>query len=67
MERPGLLTVREVWEAIGKDRVGRDAVYALARRHGIRLGKRLLVPRRVVEDLLEGRLPELEAPRGVRG
>jgi hypothetical protein len=45
--------------------LGRDAAYALARRYGVKLGKRLLVPSRVVEAILEGRLEELEkTPRG---
>jgi hypothetical protein len=57
-----LLTVEELREILGKDRVGRDAVYRLARRYGIRLGRRFLIPARVVEALLEGRLPE-ESPR----
>lgn len=42
--------------------------YAIARRYGVRLGKRLLVPSRVVEAILEGRLEELETPgMGPRG
>ncbi|MGC8968103.1 MAG: hypothetical protein ACP5JV_07260 [Thermus sp.] len=56
-----LLTVEELRRVVGKDRLGRDAAYALARRYGVRLGKRLLVPSRVVEALLEGRLEELGA------
>ena len=59
-----LLTVEEVRRLIGKDRLGRDAAYALARQHGVRLGKRLLVPSRVVEALLEGRLEEREKAPG---
>ncbi|WP_448569239.1 hypothetical protein [Thermus sp.] len=49
---------------VGKDRLGRDAAYALARRYGVRLGKRLLVPSRVLAALLEGRLAELEETPG---
>jgi hypothetical protein len=64
-----LLKVEEVRQLIGEDRLGRDAAYALARRYGVKLGKRLLVPYRVVEAILEGRLEELEktpevGPRG---
>jgi hypothetical protein len=64
-----LLKVEEVRQLIGEDRLGRDAAYALARRYGVKLGKRLLVPSRVVEAILEGRLEELEktpevGPRG---
>jgi len=62
MARNGLLKVEEFWEALGRDRVGRDAVYKLARRYGVRIGKRILIPTRVLEALLEGRLPE-ENPR----
>ena len=64
-----LLKVEEVRQLIGEDRLGRDAAYALARRYGVKLGKRLLVPYRVVEAILEGRLEGLEktpevGPRG---
>ena len=62
-----LLTVEEVRRLVGEDRLGRDAAYALARRYGVRLGKRLLVPSRVVEAVLEGRLEELEETRPGRG
>ena len=51
-----LLTVKELREAIGPDRLGRPTAYRLARRFGIRLGRRLLIPAWVVEALLEGRL-----------
>lgn len=61
-----LLTVEEIRSLIGFERLGRDAAYAIARRYGVRLGKRLLVPRRVVEALLEGRLEELH-PAGEGG
>ncbi|WP_460412754.1 hypothetical protein [Thermus oshimai] len=36
--------------------MGRETAYELARRFGFRLGRRLVIPRRVVLDLLEGRL-----------
>ncbi|TBH20117.1 DNA-binding protein [Thermus thermamylovorans] len=51
-----LLTVEEVRELVGKQRLGRPTAYRLARRFGIRLGRRLLIPAWVVEALLEGRL-----------
>jgi len=41
---------------IGRERVGRDALYRVFRVHGVRLGKRLLLPRAKVQELLEGRL-----------
>ncbi len=62
--------MQELREALGPDVVGRDLAYELARRYGVRLGKRLLVPSRVVEALLEGRLEELDAKTpevGTRG
>jgi hypothetical protein len=63
MGENGLLTVEELWETLGRGRVGRDAVYKLARRYGVRIGKRLLIPRRVLESLLEGHWPQ-ENPAG---
>lgn len=63
--RAKLLTVEEVWEAIGRDRIGREALYAFCRKHGVRIGKRFLVSSAKVDALLEGRLEELEkTPRG---
>jgi len=49
-----LLTVKELREAIGRDRVSDHTAYALARIYGVRLGKRLLVPAHVVEMVLRG-------------
>ncbi|GIW32873.1 hypothetical protein [Meiothermus sp.] len=72
-ELPPLLTIEEVRRLIGRHRVGRDQLYKLARQYGMALGKRYLMPRRVVVALLEGRLDELEletknpaGPGGVR-
>lgn len=59
-ERNRLLTVTELRQFLGKDKVGRDLAYALARRYGIKLGRRLLVPLRVAEAILDGRLEEVE-------
>ncbi|GIW28752.1 MAG: hypothetical protein KatS3mg070_2115 [Meiothermus sp.] len=64
---PHLSTLSEVHRLIGYDRVGRDVLYAVARRYGVKLGKRYLFPRRVVLALLEGRLDELENPAGAGG
>jgi len=64
--RPQLLTVAEFRKLVGEKIVGRDLAYALARRYGLRLGKRLLIPMRVAQALLEGQLEELtdqKAPR----
>lgn len=62
-------TADELRDALGRGLVGRDLSYELARKYGLRLGKRLLVPARVVEALLEGRLADLEAknPAGQGG
>jgi len=49
-----LLTVKELREAIGRDRVSDHTAYALARVYGVRLGRRLLVPAHVVEMVLRG-------------
>lgn len=59
-ERKRLLTIRELREFLGEDRVGRDLAYRLARKYGIRLGRRLLVPTRVADAIAEGRLEEVE-------
>ncbi|GAA6751422.1 hypothetical protein Thermus77412_19750 [Thermus antranikianii] len=61
-----LLTVAEFRQLVGERLIGRDLAYALARQYGVRLGKRLLIPMRVAQALLEGRLEELtdqKAPR----
>lgn len=60
MERsktPRLLTVKEVRMAVGHERLSKGMAYGLARVLGMRVGRRFLIPSRVVEDLLEGRLP----------
>lgn len=62
-EKKKLLKVEEVWGLIGRDRIGREALYRFCRQYGIRMGKRLLVPSAKVEALLEGRL-ELEDSQG---
>jgi len=54
-----LLTVREARELLGPNLFGRDLVYRLARKHGIRAGRRLLIPARVIQEVLEGRIKEL--------
>jgi len=63
-EKKKLLKVEEVWGLIGRDRIGREALYRFCRQHGIRMGKRLLVPSAKVEALLEGRLELLEDSQG---
>lgn len=51
-----LLTVQEVWEVLGRGKVGRTTVYNIVRRHGFRLGRRYVVPEVVLERLLRGEL-----------
>ncbi len=58
LENTKLLTVEEFRELLGKDRVGRDLAYALARRYGVRLGRKLFVPLRVAQALLDGRMED---------
>ncbi|WP_371180299.1 hypothetical protein, partial [Thermus sp. NMX2.A1] len=68
MHEKRLLTPEELRDYLGRDKVGRDLSYELARRYGVRLGRRWLVPLRVAEALAEGRLEELETPgMGPRG
>lgn len=57
----GLLTVAEMRDLVGKNRLGRPTAYRIARLYGIRLGRRLLVPAWVVEALLDGRLDGFRA------
>jgi hypothetical protein len=65
-DRPRLLTVAEFRQLVGEKIVGRDLAYALARRYGVRLGKRLLIPMRVAQALLEGQLEELTGQKAPR-
>ncbi|GAB5603255.1 hypothetical protein CSW25_04545 [Thermus scotoductus] len=44
---------------LGPEIIGRDLAYKIARQHGIRIGRRLLIPVRVAEALIDGRLEEL--------
>lgn len=64
-ELPPLLTLPEVRRLIGRERVGRTALYRVFRAYGVRLGKRLLLPRAKVVELLEGRL-ELDNKKTAR-
>jgi hypothetical protein len=63
MERK-LFTVEEVWDAVGRDRLGRETLYRIMRVHGVRLGKRVLLPQKKLEALLEGSLDIGETPTG---
>ena len=59
----GLVHVKEAVKRLKAAGVGRDAVYALARKHGVKLGRRLYLPRPLLEGLLSG---DLEAVRRIR-
>ncbi|MGC8968008.1 MAG: hypothetical protein ACP5JV_06770 [Thermus sp.] len=61
MEHEGrLLTVRELRKKVGEEALSGHMAYAIARLYGFRLGRKLVVPDRVLEDLVAGRL-DLEA------
>ena len=55
--------VKEAVKALRAVGIGVDATYALARKHGVRVGRRLYLPRALVEGLVEG---DLEAIRVIR-
>ena len=54
MGHTGLVSVAEATQRLKEVGIGRDAVYILARKHGVRVGKRHYLPRALVEGLLEG-------------
>jgi hypothetical protein len=54
MGHTGLVSVAEATQLLREVGIGRDAVYILARKHGVRIGKRHYLPRALVEGLLEG-------------
>jgi hypothetical protein len=61
-----LYTVEEVHDAIGRDRLGRETLYRIMRVHGLRLGKRVLLPQKKLEALLEGTLELVEGETPAR-
>ncbi len=63
MPNPGLLSVNEAAKLLKQVGVGEEATYALARKHGVRIGKRYYLPRALVEGLLEGDLETLRIVR----
>jgi hypothetical protein len=63
MPNAGLVAVEEAARRLREIGVGRDATYILARKHGVRIGKRLYLPRALVEGLVAG---DLEALRIIR-
>jgi len=54
MTRPGLMHVKEALRVLRAVGIGVEATYALARKHGVRIGNRLYLPRALVEGLVEG-------------
>jgi hypothetical protein len=67
MPNPGLVSVAEAAKRLREIGVGEEATYALARKHGVRLGKRFYLPRALVEGLLEGDPEVLRIVREGRG
>jgi hypothetical protein len=63
MPHAGLVSVAEATQRLREVGIGRDAIYILARKHGVRIGKRYYLPRALVEGLLEG---DPEALRVIR-
>jgi hypothetical protein len=54
MAHAGLVAAKEAAKLLREIGVGVEATYALARKHGVRIGKRMYLPRALVEGLLEG-------------
>ncbi len=67
MPNPGLVSVAEAARRLREIGVGIEATYALARKHGVRVGKRHYLPRALVEGLLEGDPEVLRIIREGRG
>ncbi|WP_081477214.1 hypothetical protein [Thermus sp. CCB_US3_UF1] len=54
-----LLSVKDLREELGEDLIGRDTAYKIARQLGIKLGRRWLVPREVLEQIKRGQIKKL--------
>jgi hypothetical protein len=67
MPNPGLVSVAEAARRLKEIGVGEEATYALARKHGVRLGKRFYLPRALVEGLVAGDPEALRIVREGRG
>ena len=67
MPNPGLVSVAEAARRLKEIGVGEEATYALARKHGVRLGKRYYLPRALVEGLVAGDPEALRIVREGRG
>ena len=67
MPHAGLVSVAEATRRLKEVGIGRDATYILARKHGVRIGKRYYLPRALVEGLLAGDPETLRVIREGRG
>jgi hypothetical protein len=67
MPHTGLVSVSEAAKLLREIGVGVEATYALARKHGVRIGKRMYLPRALVEGLVAGDLEVLRIIREGRG
>ena len=67
MPHTGLVSVNEAAKRLREIGVGIEATYALARKHGVRIGKRLYLTRALVEGLVEGDPEVLRVIREGRG
>ncbi len=67
MPNTGLLSVSEAAKLLREIGLGIEATYTLARKHGVRIGKRLYLPRALVEGLVAGDLEVLRIIREGRG
>jgi hypothetical protein len=67
MPHTGLVSVNEAAKLLREIGVGIEATYILARKHGVRIGKRHYLPRALVEGLVAGDLEALRIIREGRG
>jgi hypothetical protein len=67
MAHAGLVSAIEAAKRLREIGVGVEATYSLARKHGVRIGKRFYLPRALVEGLLAGDPEALRIVREGRG
>lgn len=58
-----LFTIEEARQLVGPNLLGRDTAYRFAKKHGIRLGRRWVIPASKLEALLTGEI----TPTGAGG
>jgi len=56
MSENAMMTTKELRDLVGRNRLGRDAALSMMRKHGTKVGRRWLISRRKVAELLG--LPE---------